>query len=167
MADKRLARTVTVQKTKGEGASQRPVGEPRTFGKGETPPADWAEFITNPSAWEPSSADDGRVSTAAAGAPPAPEAPSTRAPRKRAAKATGRAAAAAKDEAEVNADGDPSTAADGGAGDLTPPADDADADAWRAYAETVGVTPSKTADAEKIKEQLAERGLLEPDGTAD
>jgi hypothetical protein len=159
MADKVLARTVTVQKYKGEGAARRPVGEPRTFNKGETPPAEWAELITNPSAWEPARRADGPVSTAATDAPPAPEAPATRAPRKRAAKATDKAAAAAKDEADVKPDG--GSAATGGAGDVTPPADEADADAWRAYAEQVGVTPPEDADADSIKADLADRGLLE------
>lgn len=105
-----------------------------------SPPADVAEWITNPAAWLPDDPVD---------AEPAPE-PAKRAPRKAAKKAAGKRAEAKADE---NSGGD--TPAEG------VPAADAGDQAWRDYAATVGVTVAEDADTAAVKAELDERGLLE------
>jgi len=145
MAQRTLARTVTVQKYKGEGRNRVPVGEPRTFAKGDQPPAEWAEFITNPSAWEGGS--DRPTASPSTGSAAAP----------RPAKRTARKAAA---RTATAATGDGDSAGGNGDGDLKPPDGD-DVAEWREYASKVGVTVPEDADLEQVKAALADKGLLD------
>jgi hypothetical protein len=139
---RRLARTVTVQKYTGHGLNRVPDGEPVTFPKHATPPKEWADLITNPSAWE----DVPEPVLPAAATAPAKKAVAKKAPAKKAAAGKPAVADAEKDD---------------GTGDESAPADDAGDEAWRAYAATVGVTVAEDADTAAVKAELDERGLLE------
>lgn len=136
---RRLTGTVTVQRRDKDGKA---VGDPQTFARHTVPPADWAELITNPSAWEPIPVDE----TATVAAPVEPVNP----PPKRARKAPTKKAAAKK-----------ATSSGGDEGDLTPPAADADRDEWAAYATKVGVTFDADAGGDAIIAAVRDAGLLE------
>lgn len=145
---RRLARTVTVQKYTGHGLNRVPEGDAVTFPKGSTPPKDWADLITNPSAWE-----DVPDVTPVIPAAPRPgrtrRAPAKSAPRKAAVPAV----------SPTNTPGP--DGGNGGQPSTELPADDAGDEAWRAYAATVGVTVADDADTAAVKSELADRGLLD------